>query len=61
LLEVQVYYIVKTLLEKGKSISAVARELGIDRKTMKKIRDKVKDGVGVSKVKRKSILDPYRD
>jgi len=56
-----VYYIVKTLLEKGKSISAVARELGIDRKTMKKIRDNVKDGVEVSKVKRKSILDPYRD
>jgi len=56
-----VYYIVKTLLEKGKSISAVARELGIDRKTMKKIRDKVKDGVEFSKVKRKSIHDPYRD
>jgi len=61
LLGVHVYYIVKTLLEKGKSISAVARELGIDRKTMKKIRDNVKDGVEVSKVKRKSILDPYRD
>ena len=55
------YYTVKTLLEKGKSISAVARELGIDRKTVKRIRDKVKDGVEVSKVKRKSILDPYRD
>jgi len=55
------YYVVKTLLEKGKSISAVARELGIDRKILKKIRDKVRDGVGVSKVKRKSIFDPYRD
>lgn len=27
------YYTVKTLLETGKSISKVARELGIDRKT----------------------------
>ena len=55
------YYTVKTLLETGKSISEVARELGIDRKTVRKIRDKVKDGVKVPAIKRRSILDPYRD
>ena len=55
------YYAVKTLLETGKSISEVARELGIDRKTVRKIRDKVKDGVKVPAIKRRSILDPYRD
>ena len=60
LLGVHMYYTVKTLLEAGKSISAVARELGIDRKTVRKIRDKVKDGIEVPKVKRRSILDPYR-
>lgn len=55
------YYAVKTLLETGKSISEVARELGIDRKTVRKIRDKVKEVVKVPAIKRRSILDPYRD
>ncbi|WP_459879021.1 hypothetical protein [Desulfothermus naphthae] len=32
------YYTVKTKLEHGKSISAIARDLGIDQKTVRKIR-----------------------
>ena len=38
------YYTVKTLLGQGKNISQIARQLGIDRKTVRKIRDKVKVG-----------------
>ena len=38
------YYTVKTLLGQGKNISQIARQLGIDRKTVRKIRDKVKNG-----------------
>ncbi len=41
---VAMYYTVKTMLEHGKSISAIARDLGIDRKTVRKIRDRVKNG-----------------
>jgi len=37
------YYTVKTLLGQGKNISQIAKQLGIERKTVRKIRDKVKD------------------
>ncbi|MGA1847669.1 IS21 family transposase [Deferribacter abyssi] len=62
MLGVEMYYTVQTLLKQGKNISQIARELGIDRKTVRKIRDKVEDG-GVSppKFSRESLLDPYRE
>lgn len=41
---VEMYYTIQTLLKQGKNISQIAEELGIDRKTVRKIRDKVKDG-----------------
>jgi len=62
MLGVEMYYTVQTLLKRGKNISQIARELGIDRKTVRKIRDKVKEGkVSSPKYSRKSILDPYRE
>ena len=35
---IEMYYTVKTLLDQGWSISGIARELRIDRKTVRKIR-----------------------
>lgn len=62
MLGVEMYYTVQTLLKQGKNISQISRELGIDRKTVRKIRDKVKDGeVKVPEFSRKSILDPYKE
>jgi DNA invertase Pin-like site-specific DNA recombinase len=55
------YYTVKTLLEHGKSVSAISRELSIDRKTVRKLRDKVQDGVKPPVILKPSILDPYKD
>ncbi len=62
MLGVEMYYTVKTLLGQVKNISQIARQLGIDRKTVRKIRDKVKDGeVKPPKFSRRSVLYPYRD
>ena len=59
---VAMYYTVKTMLEHGKSISAIARDLGIDRKTVRKIRDRVKNGeIKTPVMKRKSKLDSYKE
>lgn len=56
------YYSVKALLGLGKNISQIARELEIDRKTVRKIKKKVEEGeIETPTVKRKSMLDPYRD
>ena len=40
----EMYYTVKTLLERGKNISEISRELGIARKTVRKIRKKSNKG-----------------
>ena len=61
MLGVEMYYTVKTLLDRGKNISEISRELGIDRKTVRKIRDKVKEGVFPPKFSRSSILEPYKE
>ena len=59
---VAMYYTVKTMLEHGKSISAIARDLGIDRKNVRKIRDRVKNGeIKTPVMKRKSKLDTYKE
>jgi len=56
------YYSVKALLGLGKNVSQIARELEIDRKTVRKIKKKVEEGeIETPTVRRKSILDPYRD
>lgn len=59
---IEMYYTVKTLLDQGWSISGIARELGIDRKTVRKIRERVKDGaVKVPRMRKRSRLDSYRE
>lgn len=56
------YYSVKTLLGLGKNVSQIARELKIDRKTVRKIKKKVERGeIETPTIKRKSILDSYKD
>ncbi len=56
------YYSVKTLLNLGKNVSQIARELKIDRKTVRKIKKKVERGeIETPTIKRRSILDPYKD
>lgn len=55
------YYTVKTLLEQGKSVSGISRDLNIDRKTVRKLRDKVRDGVNPPVIIKPSILDPYKE
>jgi len=42
--KVEMYYTVKTLLETGKNVSEIARICGIDRKTVRKIRNRIKEG-----------------
>ena len=59
---IEMYYTVKTLLDQGWSISSIARELGIDRKTVRKIRERVKEGeLKVPRMRKRSRLDAYRE
>jgi transposase len=61
MLGIEMYYTVKSLLSRGKNISEISRELGIDRKTVRKIREKVKGGeVETPKFSRVSILESYK-
>lgn len=56
------YYTVKTMLDHGKSISSIARDLGIDRKTVRSIRDRIKNGeIKTPMIKKFSKLDPYKE
>jgi len=56
------YYSVKALLGLGKNVSQIARELNIDRKTVRKIKKKLEKGeIETPTIKRKSILDLYKD
>ena len=57
------------MLEKGYSISRISRELNVDRKTIRKIKNKIEDGsiidengnIQIPKIERKSQLDPYQE
>jgi len=56
------YYSVKALLGVGKNVSQIARELKVDRKTVRKIKKKVENGeIETPTIKRKSIFDNYKD
>jgi len=51
------YYTVQTLMGLGKNVSQIARELKIDRKTARKIINKVKSGnIEPPLIERKSII-----
>jgi len=52
------YYTVQTLMSLGKNVSQIARELKMDRKTARKIINKVKSGnIEPPFIERKSIID----
>jgi transposase len=59
---IEMWYTVKTLLERGKSLRAVSRELGISRKTVTKIRDELQTGgIKPPEICKSGILDDYHD
>jgi transposase len=56
------YYTVQTLPEQGKNISQISRDLGIVRKAVRKIKDKVKDvEIKAPEFSRKSVLEAYKE
>lgn len=57
-----VIYTIKTLLGRGWTISRIAREIGADRKTVRKIKRRIKAGdLSEPVIARKSKLDRYTD
>ena len=57
---INMYYTVKTLLDKGKSLREISRILGINRQTVTKIRDQTKKGsVEIPKQNRSKKLDGF--
>lgn len=60
--KVDMYYTVKTLLEKGNSQRKISRLLGIHRNTVRKIKSRIEAGeTEPPPIKKASILDPYRE
>lgn len=60
--KIDMWYTVKTLLDRGKSLRSISKELGISRKTVTKIRDEIQKGaVKPPEIKKDSILDTYHD
>lgn len=56
------WYTVKTLLERGKSLRSISEDLGISRKTVTKIRDELQKGdLKPPGYESKRILDDYHD
>jgi hypothetical protein len=56
------WYTVKTLLERGKSLRGISRELEISRKTVTKIRDEITKGdIKPPEINKGGILDNYFD
>lgn len=56
------WYTVKTLLDRGKSLRSISQDLGINRKTVTKIRDEVEKGIfKPPEIKKGGILDDYYD
>jgi transposase len=59
---IDMWYTVKTLLDRGKSLRAISRELGISRRTVTKIRDELQKGkIGPPGMQKPGILDDYHD
>ncbi|MCP4050893.1 MAG: hypothetical protein GY730_09340, partial [bacterium] len=57
---IEMYYTIKTLLERGKSIRSIANDLKIDRKTVRKIKIKIETNGGeieCPKIHRSSVCD----
>jgi len=59
---VSMYYTVKTMLEQGKSISGISKDVGIDRKTVRNIRDRIREGeIKTPVMQKRSKLDNYKE
>jgi len=59
---IDMWYTVKTLLDRGKSLRAISRELGISRRTVTKIRDELQKGnIQPQAIDKPGILDDYHD
>lgn len=59
---IDMWYTVRTLLERGKSLRAISRELGISRKTVTKIRDEIQKGkIKPPEITKTVILEDYHD
>lgn len=59
---IDMWYTVKTLLDRGKSLRAISRELGISRKTVTKIRNELQKGnIQPRVIEKPGILDDYSD
>ncbi|MBN2349071.1 MAG: IS21 family transposase [Bacteroidales bacterium] len=60
--KIDMWYTVKTLLDRGKSLRCISQELGISRKTVTKIRDEITKGnIKPPEIKKGGILDDYSD
>ena len=60
--KVDMYYTVKTLLEKGESQRSISKLLGIHRKTVKKIKESLDQGIIIPEpIKKEKLLTPYTD
>lgn len=60
MLDAEGWYMIRDLRKRGMSISAIAREMGISRNTVKRhLREKKPSPY--ARKGRQSILDPYRD
>ena len=60
---INMYYAIKTLMDAGRSIRRIANELKIDRKTVRKIKQKIdanKGEIKIEEVSRKSQCDVYQ-
>jgi transposase len=60
--QISMWYTVKTLLARGKSLRTISRELGISRSTVTKIRDELlKGNIQPEAIEKPGILDDYHD
>lgn len=54
------WYMIRDLLRDGLSLSAIARRTGVDRKTIRKLRDQPAQPTPRSRQPRPGVLDPYK-
>lgn len=60
--KIDMWYTVKTLIERGNSLRAISRKLNISRKTVTKIRDEIQNGnLQQPEFNCNKILDDYHD
>ena len=59
---INVIYTIESLLKVGHSISKIARDLGVDRKTVRKYKKRIEEGnLKPIEIEKKSLLDEYKE